>query len=141
MPWPNIFGKLSPTRILPILREGQCSPVSNYKYVMIILRELAVSKVSLWPLDFSCSKTPTMPSDHHDSPPDQFEADHPDERSSIGDSSLLAPPTSFHRSTFNYSSPPTDPHEPHSFLDELVTSLDPPIALATAMNLGSAAAS
>ena len=82
-----------------------------------------------------------MPSDHHDSPPDQFEADHPDERSSIGDSSLLAPPTSSRRSPFNYSSLPTGPHGLHSFLDELVTSPDPPIALATAMSFGSAAAS
>ena len=82
-----------------------------------------------------------MPSDHHDSPPDQFEADEQEERSSIGDSSLLAPPTSFRRPPYNYSSRPTGPHELHSFLDELVTSPDPPIALATVMSLGSAAAS
>ena len=82
-----------------------------------------------------------MPSDHHDSPPGQFEADDPDERSSIGDSSLLAPPTSSHRPPYNHSSLPTSPHELHSFLDELVTSSDPPIALATVMSLGSAAAS
>lgn len=92
-------------------------------------------------LTFSCSKTPNMASDHHDSPPGQFEADDLDERNSIGDSSLLAPPTSSHRMTFNYSSPPTDPHELLSFLDELVASSDRPIALATAMNLGSAAVS
>lgn len=41
MHWSSLLGKLSPERIHPILREGQCKPVSDYKYVMIILRDLA----------------------------------------------------------------------------------------------------
>ncbi len=81
-----------------------------------------------------------MPSDHHDSPPEQFEADDSDETSSIGDSSLLAPPTS-HRHPYNYSGPHAGPHELQSFLNDLATSLDPPVPLATTMNQGSAMAS
>jgi len=39
MQWLNLLGKLSPERIQPILREGQCKPVSDYKYVVNILRD------------------------------------------------------------------------------------------------------
>jgi hypothetical protein len=80
-----------------------------------------------------------MPSDHHDSPPEPFGADDPDESSSIGDSSLLAPPMSHQR--YSYLGPQAGPHQLQSFLDDLVTSHDPPIALATTtMGIGSAAA-
>jgi hypothetical protein len=41
MQWSNLLGKLSPERIHTILREGQCKPVSDYKYVMIRLRDMA----------------------------------------------------------------------------------------------------
>jgi hypothetical protein len=78
-----------------------------------------------------------MPSDHHDSPPEQFEADDQDERSSIGDSSLLAPPMS-HRQPHNYPGPQHDPHQLQSFLDGITTSHDPPVAHATTLNPGSA---
>jgi hypothetical protein len=44
MQWPNLLIKLSPERVQSILREGQCKPVSDYKYVMIILRDLVCPK-------------------------------------------------------------------------------------------------
>ena len=40
MPWPGILAKLSPERVTPILREGQCKPVSDYEYVLNLLRDL-----------------------------------------------------------------------------------------------------
>ena len=79
-----------------------------------------------------------MHSDHHDSP-EQFEADDQDERSSIGDSSLLAPPMS-HRQPLNYTGPQHDPRQLQSFLDNTTISQGPLIALATTMNPGSAGA-
>jgi len=138
MQWLHLLAKLSPKRVQPVLREGQCQPLADYKYVIVILRDLA-SKASLWPLDLSCSKVPIMPSDHHDSPPEQFAADDQDERSTIGDSSLLAPPMS-HRQPHNYPGPQHDPHQLQSLLDGITTSHDPPVALATTLNPGSAGA-
>ena len=34
MQWSSLLAKLSPERIQAILREGQCNPVSDYKYVI-----------------------------------------------------------------------------------------------------------
>ncbi|KAH9959988.1 hypothetical protein BC827DRAFT_428157 [Russula dissimulans] len=117
MQWSNLLAKLSPERIQPILREGQCNPVSDY------------------------TKTPNMPAGHYDSPPEPPETDDQDGSSSIGDSSLLAPPTS-HRRQYSYSGPQRDPYELHSLLDGLATSHDPPGPLATTIfTLGSPAAS
>lgn len=87
----------------------------------------------------SCSNLPNMPSDHHDSPPDQFDVVDQDESSSIDDSSLLSPPMS-HRQPHNYQGPQPDLHQPQSFLDDVTTLHDPPIALATTLNPGSAGA-
>ena len=82
-----------------------------------------------------------MPADRHDSPPEPAEADEQDESNSIGDSSLLAPPTS-HRQQYSYSGPQRDPHDLHSLLDSYPTSHDPPGALATTtFTLGSPATS
>jgi hypothetical protein len=81
-----------------------------------------------------------MPSDHHDSLPEHSEADDPDESSSIGDSSLLAPPMS-RRQPYNYTGPQAGPHDLQTVLDDRVTSPDPPIAFATTRSLGSTAAS
>jgi hypothetical protein len=88
---------------------------------------------------FSCSNLPNMPSDHHDSPPDQFDVGDRDESSSIGDSSLLSPPMS-HRQLHNYPGPQPDLHQLQSLLDGITTSHDPPIPLATALNPESAVA-
>jgi hypothetical protein len=138
MQWLHLLAKFSPERVQPILREGRCKPPDDYKYVIIILRDLA-SKASLWPLDISCRKVPIMPFDHHDPPPEQFEADDQDESSSIGDSSLLAPPMS-HRQPHNYPVPHQDLHQLQPFLDGVTTSHDPPVALATTLNPGSVGA-
>ena len=50
MPWPGFLAKLSPERAAPILREGQCKPVSDYEYVLNLLRDPS-SKALLWPFD------------------------------------------------------------------------------------------
>ena len=39
MPWSGFLAKLSPERAAPILREGQCKPVSDYEYVLNLLRD------------------------------------------------------------------------------------------------------
>ena len=80
-----------------------------------------------------------MPSDNHDTPPEEFDADDQEERSSIGNLSLLSPPMP-HRQPHNYPGPQPDPHQPQSFLDGITTSHDPPVALATTLNSGSAVA-
>jgi hypothetical protein len=80
-----------------------------------------------------------MPSDYHDSPPEEFDADDQEERNSIGDFSLLSPPMP-HRQPHNYPGPQPDLHQPQSFLDSITTSHEPPVALATALNPGSAVA-
>jgi hypothetical protein len=80
-----------------------------------------------------------MPLDH-DSPPGQFAADGHDESSSIGDSSLLAPPMS-RRQPHDHSSPSPDPHELLSILDVLPTFHDPPASFAATLSPRSAAAS
>jgi hypothetical protein len=36
MPWLGLLAKLSPERAAPILREGQCKPVSDYEYVNLL---------------------------------------------------------------------------------------------------------
>lgn len=41
MQWLHLLAKLSPERVQPILREGQCKSPADYKYVIIILRDLA----------------------------------------------------------------------------------------------------
>lgn len=51
-----------------------------------------------------------MPSDHHESPPDDPAPDEHDERNSISDSSLLSPPTSHRPNPFPHS-------DPHSFVE------------------------
>jgi hypothetical protein len=38
MQWLHLLAKLSPERVQPILREGQCKPPADYKYVMVTLR-------------------------------------------------------------------------------------------------------
>ncbi|KAH9979144.1 hypothetical protein BJV74DRAFT_135142 [Russula compacta] len=116
MQWPNLLSKLSPECVYPILRDGQCKPVSDY------------------------SNTPNMSSDHHDHPPERSATDDRDESSSIGDSSLLAPPTS-HRRTHDFSGLQPDPHEPQSFLDTLAAAHDLSTELATTLSIRSAAAS
>ena len=80
-----------------------------------------------------------MPSDYHDSPPEEFDADDQEERSSIGNLSLLAPPMP-NRQSHNYPGPQPDLYQPQSFLDGITTSYDPPVAVATTLNLGSAVA-
>ncbi|KAH9165611.1 hypothetical protein EDB89DRAFT_289298 [Lactarius sanguifluus] len=93
MPWPGLLAKLSPERVAPILREGQCKPVSDY------------------------DKPPNMLSDHHESPPGGPAVDeHDDESSSIGDSSLFAPPTT-HRHLHPHPFPQSDPQGLHSFVE------------------------
>jgi hypothetical protein len=138
MQWSHLLAKLSPERVQPILREGQCKPPADYKYVIVILRY-----TSQWPpfglFDLSCSNGPNMPSDYHDSPPEEFDADGQEERSSIGNFTLLSPPMP-HRQPYNYPGPQPDPHQPLSFLDGITNSYDPPIALATTLNPGSAVA-
>ena len=58
-----------------------------------------------------------MLSDHHESPPDEPAADErDDESSSIGDSSLLAPPIS-HRHLQPHPFPQSDPQGLHSFVE------------------------
>jgi hypothetical protein len=89
--------------------------------------------------DLSCSNEPNMPSDHHDSPPEEFDAGDQEERSSIGNFSLLSPPTT-HRQPHNYPGPQPDLHQPQSFLEPFTPSYDPPVALATTLNPGSAVA-
>jgi hypothetical protein len=81
-----------------------------------------------------------MPSDHHDSPPEHSGADDPDESSSIGDSSLLAPPMS-RRQPYNYTGPQAGPHDLQTVLNDLVTSSDPPIVFAPTRSLGPTATS
>lgn len=49
MPWSGLLAKLSPERVAPILREGQCKPVS-YEYVLNLLRDPS-SKAFLWLFD------------------------------------------------------------------------------------------
>ncbi len=137
MHWSHLLAKLSPERVQPILREGQCKPPADYKYVMIILRDMP-PKASLSASDFSCSNGPNMPSDHRDSPPEQFDADDQEERSSIGNFSLLAPPIP-HRQP-HYTGPQPDLHQPRAFLEGITTLHDPPVALATTMNSGSSVA-
>jgi hypothetical protein len=138
MQWSHLLAKLSPERVQPILREGQCKPPADYKYVMVVLRYMPQ-----WPpfglFDIPCSNGPNMPSDYHDSPPEEFDADDQEERSSIGNFSLLAPPMP-HRQPHNYPGPQPDLHQPLSFLDGITTSYDPPVALATTLNSGSAVA-
>lgn len=79
-----------------------------------------------------------MPSDdYHDSPPEEF--DDQEEGSSIGNFSLLSPPMP-HRHPHNYTGPQQDPHQPQSFLENITTSYNHPVALATTLNPGSAVA-
>ena len=91
------------------------------------------------PLNFSCSDELNMSSDHHGSPPERFETNSEHGSSSIGDSSLLAPPIS-HRQPHNYLGPQHEPHQLQSFLDGIPISQSPPLALATTMNPGSTGA-
>jgi hypothetical protein len=74
-----------------------------------------------------------MPSDYHDSPPGEFDADDQEEGSSIGDFTLLSPPMP-HRHPRNYSGPQPDLHQPQSFLEDITTPYDRPVALATTLN-------
>jgi len=138
MQWSHLLAKLSPVRVQPILREGQCKPPADYKYVIVILRYVP-QRPPFGLFDISCSNGPNMPSDSHDSPPEEFDADDQEERSSIGNFSLLAPPMP-HRQPYNYPGPQPDLHQPQSFLDSITTSHDPPVALATTLNSGSAVA-
>lgn len=112
MPWLGLLTKLSPERVAPILREGQCKPVSD------------------------CDKPPNMPSDHHESP-SHWPAveEHDDESSSIGDSSLLEPPTS-HRLLHPRPFPQSDPQGLHSFVD---AAHDPSVSLSATTVFGSTA--
>ena len=80
-----------------------------------------------------------MPSEYHDSPPEEFDADDQEERSSIGNFSLLSPPIP-RRQSHNYPGPQPDLHQPQSFLDGIATSYDPPVALATTLNPNSVVA-
>jgi hypothetical protein len=139
MQWLHLLAKLSPERVQPILREGQCKPPADYKYVMVILRY--ITQRPLFGLfDLSCSNGPNMPSDdYHDSPPEEFDADDQEEGSSIGNFSLLSPPMP-HRHPHNYSGPQPDLHQPQSFLQDITTSYDRPFALATTLDPGSAVA-
>ena len=100
--------------------------MSDYEYVLNLLRDLSSSKALLWPFDLSCSKPPNMHSDHHESPPDEAD-EHDDESSSIGDLSLLAPPTS-HRHLHPHPFPPSDPQGVHSFVE----AHDPTLSLSAA---------
>ena len=77
-----------------------------------------------------------MPSDDHESPPAMSVADDPDDGSSIGDSSLFAPPTS-HRQLPSYPVPQHDLQGVHTLADDLSGSHDPPATLATTAVLGS----
>ena len=77
-----------------------------------------------------------MPSDHHESPPVPFAPDDPDESSSIGDSSLLAPPMS-HRQLQPYPGPQSDLQGLHSFIDDHSVLHDPSATLATTTIPGS----
>lgn len=81
-----------------------------------------------------------MSSDQHDYPPERSATDDQDEGSSIGDSSLLAPPTS-HRHMPDLSGLQPDPHEPQSFLDILAASHDLSTEFATTLSIRSAGAS
>ena len=135
MQWLHLLAKLSPERVP---REGQCKPPADYKYVMVVLRYIP-PKASLGLFDLSCSNEPNMPSDYHDSSPEEFDADDQEERSSIGNFSLLAPPMP-RRQLHNYPGPQLDLHQPQPFLDGVTTSYEPPVALATTLNTGSAVA-
>jgi hypothetical protein len=63
-------------------------------------------------------------------------ADDPDDGSSIGDSSLFAPPTS-HRQLPPYTVPEHDLQGVHTLVDDLSNSHDPPTTLATTAVFGS----
>ncbi|KAI9431490.1 hypothetical protein H4582DRAFT_1239976 [Lactarius indigo] len=77
-----------------------------------------------------------MPSDHHESPPNGPAVDeHDDESSSIGDSSLLAPPTS-HRHLQSRPFPQPDPQGLHSFVE----AHDPSLSLSATAVFGPMAA-
>lgn len=74
-----------------------------------------------------------MLSDHHESPPDGPAADeHDEESSSIGDSSLFAPPTS-HRHLHPHPFPQSDPHS-------FVEAHDPSVSLSATAIFASTAA-
>ncbi|KAI0246923.1 hypothetical protein BJV78DRAFT_88309 [Lactifluus subvellereus] len=77
-----------------------------------------------------------MPSDHHESPPAPSAPDDPDESSSIGDSSLLAPPMS-RRQLHPYPVPQSDLQGLHSFIDDNSVLPDPSATLATTAIPGS----
>ncbi|KAF8492181.1 hypothetical protein F5888DRAFT_927817 [Russula emetica] len=138
MQWSHLLAKLSPERVQPILREGQCKPPADYKYVMVILRYIT-QRPPFGIFDLSCSNGLNMPSDYQDSPPEGLDTDDQEETSSIDNFSLLAPPMS-HRQLHNHQGPQPDPHQPQSFLDGITTSYYPPVALATTLNSGSAVA-
>ena len=138
MQWSHLLTKLSPERVQPFLREGQCKPPADYKYVMVVLRYIT-QRPPFGLFDLSCSNEPNMPSDYHDSPQEEFDVDDQEEESSIGNLSLLSPPMP-HRQPHNYPGPQPDLHQPQSFLDAITTSHDPSVALATTLNPGSAVA-
>ena len=72
------------------------------------------------------------------SPLEEFYADNQEERSSIGNFSLLTPPMSHHQ-PHNYPGLQPDLHQ-QSFLDSITSSHDPPVTLTTTLNSGSAVA-
>ena len=80
-----------------------------------------------------------MPSDPHDSPERFEDDDSAHGSSSIGNSSLLAPPMS-HRQPHNYLGPQHEPRQLQPFLDNFTISQSPSLALATTMNPGSTGA-
>lgn len=138
MQWSHLLAKLSPERVLPVPREGQCKPPADYKYATVTLRYMP-KRPPFGLSDLSCSNGPNMPSDYQDSPPEEFDAGDQEERSSIGNFSLLSPPMP-HRQLHNYLGPQPDLHQPQSLLDSITTSHDLPVALATTLNSGSAVA-
>ncbi|KAI0261885.1 hypothetical protein BC834DRAFT_421580 [Gloeopeniophorella convolvens] len=92
MQWQNLLAKLSPERAVPPLRDGQCRPVSNYRYVTDTLRD---NLSDPQPLDPRRSKASNMSSsDPHEAPQEEAQPGEQDERDSIIGSSLLEPPMS-----------------------------------------------